>query len=108
MPSRNAKDWEAAPALPPTHYTQGDIYRDEATFEEEQARIFEKIWRLACHESEVAQSGDFRTLEFAGKPLVVVRGMDNVVRTFLNICSHRGARIVHEPAVNMKSGRAMG
>lgn len=103
MPSRNAKSWAAAPALPPTHYTQGDIYRDEAVFEEEQARIFEKIWRLACHESEVAQPGDFRTLEFAGKPLVVVRGLDNVVRTFLNICSHRGARIVHEPAGNMKS-----
>ncbi|MDA0369041.1 MAG: aromatic ring-hydroxylating dioxygenase subunit alpha [Proteobacteria bacterium] len=102
MPSRNSIDWNAPPKLPATHYTRGDIYRDEAIFEDEQERIFKKVWRLACHESEVASPGDFRTLEYAGTPLVVVRGQDGVIRTFVNVCSHRGARIVHQPAGNMR------
>lgn len=102
MPSRNAKTWNAPPELPATHYTRGEIYRDETIFAEEQERIFKKVWRLACHESEVSKAGDFRTLEHAGLPLVVIRGNDGQIRTFVNVCSHRGARIVHEPAGNMQ------
>jgi methanesulfonate monooxygenase large subunit len=103
MTSRSEKDWAAPPSLPATHYTHGEIYRSDAVFEEEQERIFKKIWRFACHESEVREPGDYRTAEYAGTSLVVVRGHDSKVRTFVNVCSHRGARIVHEPAGNMRN-----
>ena len=101
MSSRNAKSWHAPPSLPRTHYTGADIYRKENIFQEEQEKIFSKVWRLACHESEVKEMGDFRTLDQAGVPLVVIRGHDGTIRTFVNVCSHRGARIVHEPSGNL-------
>lgn len=102
MTARSAQDWNKPPALPASHFTDGRIYRDDAIFAEEQERIFSKIWKIACHESEIPKPGDFRTVEQAGVPLVVVRGEDSAVRTFVNVCSHRGARIVHEASGNAK------
>lgn len=35
-------------------------------------------------------------MDAAGVPLLLVRGQDGVVRTFLNACTHRGARLLRE------------
>lgn len=102
MSARPAREWEAPPALPASHFTDGRIYRDDTIFAEEQARIFAKMWKIACHESELPNPGDYRTVEQAGTPLIVVRGDDGLVRSFVNVCSHRGARIVHAPSGNAK------
>ena len=102
MTARTADGWGATPALPATHFTDGRIYRDDTIFAEEQARIFARVWKIACHESEIPNPGDYRTAEQAGVPLVVVRGEDGTIRSFVNVCSHRGARIVHEPSGNAK------
>ena len=34
--------------------------------------------------------------DIAGRPIVVIRGDDGRVRTFLNVCRHRGARVADE------------
>lgn len=100
MPARSAAAWEAGPDIPATHFVSGLVYTDEAVFEDEKRHIFGKTWQLACHESELPEPFDFRTFEVAGQPLVAVRGGDGRIRTFLNVCSHRGARLVQEPAGN--------
>ena len=70
---------------------------------EEQEKIFSKAWVIACHESEVAESNDYRTfLHPAGKNLLVVRGEDGKIRTFYNVCPHRGNTIVHQPSGNAR------
>jgi phenylpropionate dioxygenase-like ring-hydroxylating dioxygenase large terminal subunit len=51
-------------------------------------------WQVVCHLSDVAGPGDFHTLEFLGESVVVVRGEDDVVRAFANVCRHRGSRIL--------------
>ena len=102
MTARNATDWEKAPAMPAGHFVSGRVYTDDAVFADEKARIFGKIWHLACHESEVPNAYDFRAVDYAGIPLIVVRGRDGVVRSFINVCSHRGAKIVNEPSGNAK------
>jgi methanesulfonate monooxygenase subunit alpha len=98
----SAFEWETPPALPVTHYIDNRIYTDETIFEEEQQKIFAKVWKFCCHESELAEPGDFRTTIIAGKPIVIVRGEDGTVRAFYNACPHRGAPIVREPAGNEK------
>ncbi len=100
MTSRNADQWQTPPQLPPTHYVSGDVYTDPAIFDDERTKIFGRLWRFACHESELAAPGDFRTLDHVGTPLIVIRGPDRIVRTFVNTCSHRGAKIIHEISGN--------
>jgi phenylpropionate dioxygenase-like ring-hydroxylating dioxygenase large terminal subunit len=46
--------------------------------------------RLSC---DVTKPGDFSALTIAGRPILVVRGEDGEVRTFLNVCRHRGAKL---------------
>ena len=101
--SRNEQQWSAQPDLPDDHYVSSSVYADEELFKEEQRKIFAKTWKFACHESEIAKPGDFRTTDHAGIPIVVVRGQDGIVRTFINSCSHRGALVVTAPRGNARS-----
>ena len=103
MPSRSAATWEAPPSLPDGHYVGGRVYRDERIFAEERERIFKKVWHFVCHESEVADAFDFRTVERADTPLIVVRGGDGRIRAFVNVCSHRGARVAMAPGGNART-----
>ena len=43
--------------------------------------------------SEWPTPGGFRTDDYAGVPLLIVRGRDNNLRAFLNVCRHRGAKV---------------
>lgn len=99
---RNAQEWAQRPDLPPDHFISADVYRDEELFKEEQRLLLQKTWKFACHESEIPEAGDFRTLSYCGLPLVVIRGEDGNVRTFVNVCSHRSAELVRSPRGNAK------
>ena len=103
MPSRSAATWERPPPLPDGHYVSGRVYHDEQIFAEEREHIFRKVWHFVCHESEVAEAFDFRTVERADVPLIVIRGEDGRIRTFINVCSHRGARVAMEPGGNART-----
>jgi len=74
-----------------------------AVFEQEMRRIFDRVWIYLGHESEVPAAGDFRTRTMAGRPLILCRGEDGVVRVFVNACPHRGAELCRDSAGNTKS-----
>ncbi len=69
-------------------------YRDEALFELEGDRLFRKNWMLVAHISDLPNNRDFRTFEVAGESAIVIRGNDNRLRAFHNVCRHRGARLL--------------
>jgi len=101
--SRNTSQWRAKPDLPTTHYADPGIYSDPALFAEEKEKIFKKVWWLAAHESELPNTGDFRTYQHPGDArLVMVRGDDRKIRTFYNVCPHRGNLLVYTPTGNAK------
>jgi methanesulfonate monooxygenase large subunit len=101
--ARNAAEWGRTPPLPATHYVDPLIYTSAEILVEERAKLFARSWLIACHESELAQRYDYRTYRHpAEKNLVIVRGDDDVVRAFYNVCSHRGNTIVYNPAGNAK------
>ncbi|MDE2157884.1 MAG: Rieske (2Fe-2S) protein, partial [Burkholderiales bacterium] len=101
--SRNSIEWKERPPFPQTHYVNTEIYTSEQIFREEQAKIFGKCWIIACHESELPGAYDFRTFNHpSGVPLIVIRGEDGAVRTFYNICPHRGNLLLYDPVGNAK------
>jgi methanesulfonate monooxygenase large subunit len=102
MTARNAEAWEAAPNIPHSGYVSGRVYTDEGIFRRETERIFRRTWRLVCHESELASPFDYRTFEVSGQPLFCIRSSEGRIRTFINACSHRGARLLVEPAGNAR------
>jgi len=104
MIHERARSWAEPPNLPYTHYLDTRIYTDSQLFEEERRAIFARCWRLVCHVSELPACGDYRALDVAGIPLVVLRGEDGVVRSFYNVCSHRGARLVRKLRGNVSGG----
>jgi methanesulfonate monooxygenase large subunit len=91
------------PKLPRSHFVDSRIYTDETIFREEQQKIFNKSWIIACHESEIPDAFDYRTFQHpGGTPLIVVRGEDMQVRSFYNICPHRGNTLLYDPVGNAK------
>ena len=78
------------PDLPLGRYVDPDLWRAE------QAVVFGQSWIFVAHRSELAAAGSYRTVDVAGRPLVVVRGDDDVVRAFYNACRHRGAPVVRD------------
>src|SRR5690348_10072810 len=55
-------------------------FTDPECLEAERRRIFDKCWLYVGHESEVSHADDYRSRMVAGRPLMLVRGDDNVVR----------------------------
>jgi methanesulfonate monooxygenase large subunit len=102
--SRNAAEWAARPKFPSTHYVDTRLYTDAQIFREEQEKIFDRTWIIACHESEIPAPYDYRTFRHpAGKNLIVIRGDDGEPRAFYNICPHRGNVLLHDPAGSARS-----
>lgn len=80
----------------------GRYYTDAEIFGREQAEIFESMWFCAVRAADLASAGDFRTVQVGSESVVVARGRDGVVRAFLNVCRHRGARVCVEEAGSVR------
>lgn len=77
-----------AETLPPWCYTS------RAFYEREIEKIFRQTWNMVGREELVPKPGDFFTLDLADIPIIIVRGRDNTVRAFSNVCAHRGTRLL--------------
>lgn len=83
-------DFPKLPDLPLGRYT------DERIWQLEQRHVFGRNWIFAAHTSELPDPGSYRTIDVVGRPLVMIRGDDGVVRAFFNSCRHRGAPVVRD------------
>lgn len=82
----------------PGHSLAAAFYRDEAVFQADMERIFGRHWIFVGQEPDVPAPGDVMALSIGEAPIVIVRGRDNVVRAFHNVCRHRGAQLVADGA----------
>ncbi len=73
-------------------------YFDERIAELERRRVFSKTWQGIARTDQLAKPGQYITAQIAGEPIVVVRGNDNVLRAFFNVCRHHAAAVMTEPA----------
>ncbi|MGR8948960.1 MAG: aromatic ring-hydroxylating oxygenase subunit alpha [Gammaproteobacteria bacterium] len=71
---------------------------DPDYFEKEREKIFKRSWLHMGRASDIPNKGDWfvQDIVVANTSLIVVRGQDNVIRAFHNICRHRGSKLAFE------------
>lgn len=69
-------------------------YTDPARHLAEQARIFARVPLVIAPSALVAEPGTAVPHDGFGKPLLVTRGKQGQAHVFLNVCQHRGTRLV--------------
>jgi carnitine monooxygenase subunit len=74
-------------ALPSDHYTSPE------RFEAEKRRIFQRVPLVLAASCELPKAGDYKTLEVAGIPVLLVRDRQGTAHALLNACTHRGAAV---------------
>ncbi len=82
---------------------RSEAYTDEEVLRAEQKLIFDRIWGYLCHESEIPNVGDYRTSYIGRQPILIVRGRDGKVRSFINRCVHRGAALCRDIGGNARA-----
>jgi len=66
-----------------------NLYTEPGVFADEKEKIFARSWQVVGHKDQVANTGDYFTIELVGEPLLIVRGNDGKLRGFYNVCRHR-------------------
>ena len=79
-----------ASTIPASWYTDADL------FELEKQTVFANSWQLAARIDQLGQIGNFVTTEIGGEPVVIVRGQDEQIRAFFNVCRHHAAAVMTE------------
>ncbi|MCI4349971.1 MAG: aromatic ring-hydroxylating dioxygenase subunit alpha [Thermoplasmata archaeon] len=72
----------------------GGFFSDPSVYDQELQRLILPSWQCVGRTDEITRSGDFLTFEVAGSGVVIVRGADEQLRAFHNVCRHRGTRLV--------------
>ena len=83
-------------SLPAWTYTSNEF------FELEKNSLFLCNWQLICHTSNIPNIGDYFTLNIFHERILVIKGNDNVIRAFHNVCSHRATKLIDKNSGNCK------
>jgi choline monooxygenase len=70
-----------------------NLYFGAAVLEAEKQKIFNCTWQLVGRIEQLPEAGSFFTTEMLGEPLVIVRGKDEQIRGFFNVCRHRAGPV---------------
>jgi phenylpropionate dioxygenase-like ring-hydroxylating dioxygenase large terminal subunit len=82
---------DMAPAPLPLHRS---VYTGARRHAAEMAEIFHKEPIVAGLSGDIRNPGDVLVFDQLGPSILVMRGKDGVARAFLNMCTHRAARLV--------------
>ena len=77
--------------LAESHTLPWSWYTDPAVLGLERERVFGRFWQYATHTERLAEPGAFVATRAGHIPVVVVRGRDEALRAFVNVCRHRGS-----------------
>lgn len=86
------KPLQEASTIPASWYTDKRIY------ELELQTVFARSWQFAGRVDQLEEPGQYVTTEIAREPIVVVRGSDQRLRGFFNVCRHHAAAVMTEPS----------
>ncbi|NJN87782.1 MAG: Rieske (2Fe-2S) protein [Leptolyngbyaceae cyanobacterium SL_7_1] len=81
-----------AMTLPAPYYTCQEIFAQELE------RIFYRRWVFVGRQEEIPQPGDYIVRTVGTEQLILLRDRQGDVRSFYNLCRHRGTRLCLEPS----------
>jgi Rieske 2Fe-2S family protein len=81
----------------------GVAYHSDETYAVDTERVFYRNWMYAGRAERVARPGAWMRVEIAGESILVVRGKDEQLRAFYNVCRHRGSRICDDEQGEVRS-----
>lgn len=79
----------AQASTPPTSW-----YNDPDVCHLEERTVFANSWQMVGRADQLRKSGQYITCEIAGEPILVVRGSDDILRGFFNVCRHHAAAVM--------------
>jgi choline monooxygenase len=77
-------------------------YLDSRIADLEKQAVFSHAWQIVGRSDQVHRPGQFVALEVAGQPILIVRGNDNKLRGFFNVCRHHAAAVMTQCAGQAK------
>ncbi len=85
--------WKEGTTIP------AEYYLDAKHFAADEAFVAENFWQYTDQASRIPNPGDFYVFEFGrSESILIVRGQDNEIRGFYNVCRHRGSRLCRHDA----------
>lgn len=69
-------------------------YTDPHQLVDEKEKLFRQYPLFMGLSCDVAQPGDYLTDDFSSDPVVIIRAQNGQLNAFLNVCRHRGSRVV--------------
>ncbi|KAJ5663291.1 hypothetical protein N7507_004022 [Penicillium longicatenatum] len=71
-------------------------YHSQEVFELERRALFSKSWLYLAHVTQFKKPGAYQSFDVAGFPVFLIRGKDDKIRTFHNVCRHRAYTITRK------------
>lgn len=81
------------PLAPEVMVLDSGHYMCPDRFAQEKSRIFQRVPLVLAASCELPEAGDYKAVEVAGIPVLVVRDRQGEVHALLNACTHRGAAV---------------
>ena len=75
---------------------EASYYISEEALRQERYNIFLKTWQFACHASDLAQPGSFKTISIFDQNIILVRTLEGEIKAHFNVCPHRGHQLVQD------------
>src|SRR5688572_21792981 len=79
------------------------IFADPDIYQEELEKIFGRAWLMIGHESLIPKPNDFFLTYMGEDPVILSRDAQGQLHALLNMCRHRGNRIVRAEIGNAKT-----
>eukprot|EP00516_Mucochytrium_quahogii_P006503 CAMPEP_0203748978 /NCGR_PEP_ID=MMETSP0098-20131031/3699_1 /ASSEMBLY_ACC=CAM_ASM_000208 /TAXON_ID=96639 /ORGANISM=" , Strain NY0313808BC1" /LENGTH=542 /DNA_ID=CAMNT_0050637905 /DNA_START=297 /DNA_END=1925 /DNA_ORIENTATION=- len=90
-----AATWAATTVPPAEAYTLPPLtYSSDEFYEFEKKTVFSKSWVCIGMSEAVRQPGDTLVADVGGQPIFAVRDKKGELNGFLNVCRHRGSKLV--------------
>jgi len=78
----------------PGHALAREFYTDPAIFERDMQHMLLRHWFCAGHISSIPRAGDYLVIDLGPESVIIVRTAAGEVRALLNVCRHRGSRLI--------------